>query len=237
MNGDRWAEIWARRAAKTTGATGDQLLTELLRADGFDTAYGVIDVDVWRTFAASVATGLDLHAGQSVFEVGCGAGAFLLPFAAAGHPVGGIDRAAALVDGAQAAIPDGDFAIAEAAEFPVLPRYDAVVSCGVFFYFPDLAYAERVIAAMAAKAVQGIALLDLPDVAKRDAALAERRAAFGSPAEYEARYAGLEHLYFDRGWVVDRLAEHGFDSRVAQQDIAGYANGAFRFNVLARRRP
>ena len=79
-------------------------------------------------------------------------------------------------------MPDGDFAVAAADQLPSEPVFDAVVSFGVFMYFPDLAYADRVLAAMTAKARTAVAILDVPDLSLRDAAMSDRIAAFASRA-------------------------------------------------------
>ena len=78
---DRWAEVWARRTVEPS----DSLLASLMAADGLDTAFGAVSPANWATFARQfVMERLGLAAGCRVFEVGCGAGAFLLPLAEAG---------------------------------------------------------------------------------------------------------------------------------------------------------
>src|SRR5256885_3503728 len=66
------------------------------------------------------------------------------------------------------------------------------------------AYAEEVIARMAAKALRAVAVLDVPDVARRDEAEAFRRGVLGAEA-YERRYRGLEHRYFGRPRIAAAL--------------------------------
>jgi len=71
------------------------------------------------------------------------------------------------------------------------------------------------------------------DRATQDAALAHRRAHLG-PEAYAVRYEGLDHLYLDRAWFERELLALGCVSVVTEdQHIAGYANGRYRFNVLA----
>ena len=85
---------------------------------------------------------------------------------------------------------------------------------------------------MAEKSRHAVAILDVPDLALRDSALADRIAALGGHDAYAARYAGLDHRYYDRGWMAERLTEAGLTGvRTADQNVAGYRNGQFRFNA------
>jgi hypothetical protein len=235
---DRWAEIWDRRSVDRAVAEREGELAALMAADGLDTGFGSVTPEAWRAFAQGFArVPLGLEAGDRLFEVGCGAGAFLLPLHEIGLRVGGIDRSAALIEAARRALPEGDFAVGDAESLAPEPAADAVVSCGVFLYFPGLDYADRVVRAMAAKARRAVAVLDVPDLARRDAALAERVAALGGEEAYRRRYEGLDHLYYDRGWLADRLRAAGLTGvETADQAIEGYANGAYRFNAWGFRR-
>lgn len=227
-----WKDVWSQRRLEPERGS---ILAQLLAADGFDTGFGDVGEVEWRRFVARWANRLGLRAGSSVFEVGCGAGAFLYPLAALGCGVGGVNQSPALIRAARAALPGCSFAIADAAEFPVEPQVDAVVSMGVFVYFPSLDYAARVLGRMAAKARGSVLLLDLPDVAHRDEALAYRKASVGGAEEYEARYAGLHHLYYSRDWVESELRRAGVERvQTADQDLGGYANARFRFNAWGR---
>lgn len=229
---DRWADIWASRKVEVAeGPNG--VLSALIAADGFDNSFGAVSPSAWATFATDMAlTRLGLSDGDSLFEVGCGAGAFLYPLRDLGLRVAGLDRSPALIEAAQRLIPEGNFSVGEASELAPLPQADAVVSCSVFFYFPDLDYAERVIRAMVAKSRRAVAILDVPDLATRDVAVRARIAAVGGEEAYAERYAGLDHLYYDRSWLAERLSAASLRRvQVADQEIPGYANGHHRFNA------
>jgi len=227
-----WKTVWDERRLDPGRGS---VLAQLMAADGLDTGFGSVAEAGWRDFVHRVAGTLGLAAGDSVFEVGCGAGAFLYELALAGIAVAGADQSAALVGYARAAMPDGRFDVGEAAGLAVVPQFDVVLSCGVFLYFPSLEYASTVIERMAAKARRGVAILDIPDRAKQTHALAERRAMLG-PEEYEARYAGLDHLFYEKDWIAGRMETCGLTNiRVEDQSIPGYGNARFRFNAFAAR--
>ncbi len=226
----RWKEVWA---ARTLDAGKASLLERLMAADGLDTGFGSVSEAAWRAFVVRTATMLDVGKGSRVFEVGCGAGGFLYPLYEAGSVVGGLDQSAALISYASAAMPEGQWTHGDASALEPSEGWDVVLACGVFMYFPDPGYARGVIARMAAKATRSIAILDVPDVARRDQAMAFRRGAMGE-AEYEAKYRGLDHLFYDRSWMTRVLVEVGAtDVRIEDQQVSGYQNARFRFNAYA----
>ena len=224
-----WEGVWARRSVDEAAPT---TLTGMMRADGLDTGFGSVSEANWRAGVRRVADELHLAAGDSVYEVGCGAGAFLYELYEHGVRVAGLDRSEALVQCARRMLPGGCFTVGDAAELDVLDPVDAVVSFGVFMYFPSLGYARGVIERMAGKARRCVALLDIPDLERKDAAMAARVELAGGAAAYAERYAGLEHLYFERSWMAGVLDACGLvDVQVVDQWIAGYPNAAYRFNA------
>ena len=225
-----WAEVWAdREIDPSKGST----LSQLMAADGLDTAFGTLPEESWLAFVRQVGSTLGITPNASVFEIGCGAGAFLYDFYRSGCAVAGLDLSPSLVAHGRAAMPGADITRREASSFDALASHDFVISCGVFMYFDSLDYAHRVISRAVAGARIGVAILDVPDRATEQEAIAARRAAVG-PEIYDERYAGLPHLFYERDWVEAELRRAGArDVRVEDQAIAGYDNSAFRFNAFA----
>ncbi|MDE3153789.1 MAG: class I SAM-dependent methyltransferase [Acidobacteriota bacterium] len=224
-----WREVWDRRQLDPSlGST----LAQLMAADGLDTGFGSVTEIAWRAFVDHVACTLDLRAGTRVFEAGCGAGAFLYPLYDAGCTVAGLDRSPALVSYAAQAMPGGQFTVGDAATINPAESFDVVLSCGVFLYFPSLDYARTVVERMTTKATRAVAILDVPDLARQAQAMALRRGTLGEAA-YEEKYRGLDHLYYEKTWLVDVLRACGLSrTHVEDQAIPGYANAAYRFNVF-----
>jgi SAM-dependent methyltransferase len=112
--------------------------------------------------AEYVAETLDIGPGTEVFEVGCGDGAFLIPFHDNGYMVGGLDADPGLIAIARAAMPTGRFSAGPPGELdPAVPWQ--VVICRTFSSFPDVDYARGVLARMAAKATHAVAILEVPE--------------------------------------------------------------------------
>ena len=226
-----WKEVWdARRLDSHKGSE----LEQLMAAGGLETGPGGVTEDAWRDFVERAAETLDIGPGTRVFEVGCGAGAFLYPLYENGYVVGGLDQSAALVSYAAQAMPDGRWTIGDASALDPGEPWDVVVACGMFGYFPDLDYARGVLARMAAKATHAIAILDVPDLERRAEMPAARPPSPGETDD-EARRAGLDHLFYGRGWMLRALAEIGMRAvRIEDQRIDGCRHAPFRINVFAR---
>lgn len=225
----RWKEIWTSRQVNDSPAT----LAGLIALDGFDTGAGRVSETAWRDYVRTLAGHLDLVAGESIFEVGCGAGALLKVFQEVNHTVAGIDYSDSLIKHARMAMPGMCFAVAEARTLTG-PARDYVIANSVFSYFPDLDYARDVIERMQAMASKGLAILDVPDVDYRVASEAARCAALPA-GEYEARYRGLEHRYYTRDWLAGTFPRSTWRTKITDQWLAGYGNARFRFNLIAQR--
>ncbi len=225
-----WKDVWA---ARQLDPARPSVLSRLLAADGMDTGFGSVEEDSWRRYVLKTAALLGIGPQSSVFEVGCGAGAWLHELDRLGCQIAGLDASPALIGYAREHMPRGDWHLGDASTLAPQPACDFAVASGVFLYFPSLEYAGTVLERMTRKARVAVAILDVPDLATRDAALAERRRIAGEN-EYRRRYAGLDHLYFARSWFQSALESLGAARiEIRDQQIEGYANSRFRFNVYA----
>lgn len=224
---NNWLHIWQSRQIE---APSLPTLALLLALDGFD-GFGGIEESAWLAYADRIANELLIQPGDTIFEVGCGAGAFLYAWHMRGHHVGGIDYAANMVKIARQVLPGADISENEATHLDPAPHFDVVMAQSVFFYFPDLDHAAVVLEKMIRKAYHAIAILDVPDLARKDQSLAFRRGQLGAD-DYTFKYAGLDHLYFDREWFKKVLRGMDLEIRTKDQNIPGYGHNPYRFNVF-----
>jgi SAM-dependent methyltransferase len=223
-----WPSIWAKRSLPAGGS----LQAQLLAADGFDTAFGHVPEQSWEGYVARCADRLGTTVGSSIYEIGCGAGAFLYPLYKRGLTVGGLDSSRSLLAIARRVMPDGAFDEGDASKLPALPTVDFVLANSVFQYFPSEGYAHAVLERMAAKATVGVAILDVPDEAFREDDIAMRVRALEGPERYQSTYSGLEHRYYSRTWFSSTMLDLGLDGiSISSQRLPGYRNAAFRFNA------
>lgn len=174
----------------------DTILDRLLAADP---GRHRPDEGAWREFVEHVAETLDIGPGTSVFDVGCGSGAFLFPLWENGYVVGGIDPSEALVELALGAMPGQRIAPGSPWDLDPAEAWDVVVaSGGLRATGPDRGRA--MLARMVAKARHAVALLDLPDeppeTSPSRAALLRMLAEIGAGAvQFEAAPGGRFHVF------------------------------------------
>jgi trans-aconitate methyltransferase len=225
-----WQHIWEKRSLQPQHAI---TLDTLIALDGFDSGAGKINLADWQEYTRRISDKLGMQSGHSVFEVGCGAGAFLYALRQQ-HTltVGGLDYAAGLIDAAKQAMPDGDFQAQSAHTMETGSQYDFVIANSVFHYF-DEAMATEVFQAMWKKARLGVAILDIPHAATREACERARRDAL-TEAEYEEKYRGLHHTYFSPEWFVNQLPDK--PHQVFESCVPNYAQSQYRFSVIFSKR-
>lgn len=227
---NRWKNIWEKRSLDSNY---ESVLAELIRLDGFDGKTGKIEIKAWLKYIEDIQKCIGIRDKDSVFEIGCGSGAFLYPFHTQGHRVGGIDYSQALIEVAKS-LWNAPVECQEAIQVPVLPLFDIVLSNSVFFYFPDLDYAEQVIKRMIEKSNRIIAILEIPDIKLYEVSEKMRRGVIGEE-DYKIKYAGLEHLYYDRDWFISLGKKYGLETFIMNQSIDQYKNNDFRFNCIFKK--
>lgn len=231
MNTLNWKEIWNRRSF----SAGEKLsLDTLIKLDGFDSGAGRISSEDWQTYADIISDKLKIESGHSVYELGCGAGAFLYALREKhALKVGGLDYSSALIEAATHAMPDGQFVAAEAKLLDTELAYDFVISNSVFHYFSK-DYAATVLARMVQKAKVAVAVMEVPDLQTKLESEALRRDLL-SQEEYEKKYAGLEHTYYERAWFKDQAAALGCSCEIFDGCVPGYAQNRFRFGAIIKK--
>jgi len=227
---NKWKEVWIKR----TLPEGGNILDRLIRADGFDGGAGKIEVNSWKEYVAFVAEKICIKKGESIFEVGCGGGAFLYLFYKMGHRVGGIDYSKSLIEIAKDIMEDMDFQVSEAISFDTEKKYDLAISNGVFHYFPDLEYAESVVKKMLDKTNKTVAILEIPDLELKEESKQARRGALPI-GEYEEKYNGLDHLYYEKNWFYALSKKYDCRASIFDQNIKNYGNNRFRFNCIMKK--
>ena len=235
---EKWREVWERKGRERERERENLTLGDLIAMDGFDKGAGKMTEETWMKAVEIVKRELEIKEGDFLLEVGCGAGAMLLPLSEIGIKVAGVDFSSSLIEVAKRAIPDLITHVGEACKLPFgSNEFDAVLAYSVFHYFPDYEYAERTLLEMlrVSKEDGKILIMDIPDFSKKGISEEHRRGAL-SEEEYTRLYSGHSHLYYDKNWFKDFAERKGLFVKIVDQNMEGYGQCFFTFNVLLWRR-
>lgn len=223
-----WKSVWERKGTHPSERAFAE--EDLFAMNGYDTPLGNAGHETREHLVRSIVDTLALKPSESLLDVGCGSGAILSRLRSTGAALTGIDASSSLIKVARRAVPDVRLHVSEAKILPFSSAtFDAILSFGVFLYFPDLPYATCALMEMLRVARRHSRLLvaDIPDLEKKEQCLAARRAAGASLFP--------EHLYYPKKFFQDFAEPHSLGVSIWDQNIASYANSPFRFNVLFTR--
>lgn len=89
---NNWHEIWGKRTVFAGKTACSYPLGELIKLDCFDTPLGLMSEKDWRDYYYhSFRDRYKIGGSESVFEIGCGAGALLYLFNEENCAIGGLD--------------------------------------------------------------------------------------------------------------------------------------------------
>ena len=229
---NKWHEIWNSRGSNEKL---EYDLNALINLDGFDSGAGKVSVSDWLENARNVTDLLNIKDGDSVFEVGCGCGAFLKGLQEIRNiKIGGIDYSNSLIKVANLVFPNQDFNYGEAKDIKGIEDYDYVLAHGVFHYF-DLNYAENVIKKMLLKAQKIVCILDIPDLSTMEESEKMRRESL-TIDDYKKKYEGLEHTYFEKSWFEILINKLGYKCEFIEGLMPNYAQKSFRFGIIIKKK-
>ena len=187
----------------------------------------------WKKYTQEYFSKLGIISGDTIFDVGCGSGAFVYPLYLQTHRVGGVDFSMSLINLAKVIMPSSNYICDEAVNIDT-SAYDFVISHSVFHYFKDLDYARDVLIKMIKKANKQIGIFDINDKSKEEKHHEVRMDCMGED-EYREKYNGLEHLFFDKSWFEQIAKEFGLEVSIFDQTFENYSNSSLRFNVIMKK--
>lgn len=222
---NKWKNIWNKdeRVNKI-------ILETLIKADGFDSGAGSFTVENWIKYTNEFYKELNIEKNESIYDIGCGSGAFVYPLYLKNHQIGGVDYSMVLINLSNTIMSNSDFKCDEAININN-EKYDFVVSHSVFHYFNNLDYAREVIMKMIAKSNKKIAIFDLNDKSKEDKYHQIRMLGMNEK-EYKIKYEGLSHMFYDKSWFERLAKEFNLKINIFDQSFKDYSNSELRFNVI-----
>ena len=226
-----WKDIWDKKSR-----VNNIVLECLVKADGFDSVAGSFSVEEWKSYVAELYSLIGIKKHHSIFDFGCGSGAFLFNHFLNGGNVGGVDYSSQLIGLAKGFMGAANFIVGDASEIKCAGNYDIVTSHSVFQYFDDLLMAENVLANMCLMAKEKIAILDINDESHAAIYHTERIAKFKenglSENDYWDKYRDLEYLFYNKDFFSDFAIQNNLKIKISPQTNVHYGNSKLRFNVV-----
>ncbi len=231
---NNWKNIWKKK-----DRVNSIILECLVKADGFDSVAGSLSVEDWEAYVGEFYNLIDLTEKDSVFEVGCGSGAFLFPHFLSGGVVGGIDYSSQLIDIAKGFMGSSRFSVCDAANLGESQVFDVVLSHSVFQYFSSLQMARNVVDCMIKKSNRVVAVLDVNDESCYDIYHEKRIKKFLdeglSETHYWEKYKNLDHLFYPKSFFEEIGDRNGLKVNIFPQENINYGNSELRFNVIFKK--
>ena len=235
---EKWFELWNERAINAQFS--DSLLSRLIKVDGFDRPeVGDYNEEEWTKLCSHFGRVIGLKENDKVLELGCGAGAFLLPLQKEFLcEIFGIDYSESVIEIARNNL-NGTFISSDASQVSKMNEsFDLIFLHSVMQYFPSPDYTFKVIKeAYLNLADDGkIGLLDVNDKAKELMYHSSRRSRYKDPKEYDLLYSNYPHNFFSKEEISKILTETGFKNiNFYPHVIDTYGNAELRFNVIAEK--
>jgi ubiquinone/menaquinone biosynthesis C-methylase UbiE len=233
---NNWKSVWENKKV----LLNEDLLTSLIKADGFDTGFGSYQKESWVSMVLDFSKKVGMGKNKNILEIGCGAGAFVYVLKNNFDcKIYGIDYSNSLLEEARNHIPDGKFYVKEAISIDFMDNFfDVIFAHSVFQYFPNMNYAISTISKSFNQLKSGgsIALLDLNDISYMDEYHKDRSMLYKDKTEYDKAYIGLDHLFFNKEELSNILKNIGFSNIfIYDADSEKCLNSKYRFNVIAKK--
>ena len=116
---------------------------------------------------------------------------------------------------------------------PTEIKYDAVFAGGVFYYFTDLSYAEKVLDRMVAKSKYSVGILRNLDAATQDEYLSYRRA---NTKNYDELYKNLPKLFIAKDFFREYAAKNNLTVKFDKHHMENFWNEPFNFDCFLYKR-
>lgn len=229
-----WETVWNKR--EISKCKDYTTLETLIMCDGFDTPLGIMKEMDWRNYIQIIHDKLKIRLNDSIFEIGCGAGAFLYPFYEKKYNIGGIDISKSLIDIAQTHMPEYKFNLLhkEAVEIQTNLKIDVILANHVFHYFPSIDYAKNVLEKMFLISNRVISITGLPNFDLKLESETFRRGLL-SEDEYKIKYKGLDILYFNKEWFSKLADLNNYNCIFTNHTMPGFAQNDFRFDCILQK--
>ena len=204
-----------------------------VKLGGFDNNTGEFNEDFVNVVASEIKSKLELSKEDELLDVGCGAGMLLIPLSKYVKSVSGVDLSSSLINQFRKNFKEANLFVSGADKLPFQKdSFNKIFVHSVFQYFPSLQYARQSILEMIRVCRKGgrILIMDIPDSAKKELSDAYR-AKLGPGRTSDP---SLNHRFYEKEFFKEICEKNNLKYEIWNQDIKGYKNSEFRFNILIK---
>lgn len=228
-----WKVIWNRKHK----IKNPNSLKTLLKLNGYESTTSSINSQEWKRYTSYFIKKYKVEKSSNILDIGCGTGAFLIPFYKKGSNCFGLDYSKELIRYCKINMPRGKFIVSDASNLSKFKnvKFDMIFVSSVFQYFKSLSYSKKVlknIISISSKNTR-IFLLDIPDKKKYYNWKNYIIQKF-SQKYFKQNYSIFKHQFYQKKMFKDFFKKKNFKVKISDQKLIKKVNSKFRFNVFLR---
>ena len=228
---NNWKKIWNKIAKSAKHYD----LKDLMALNGHSSYTSKINIKEWIKYTNFFIKKYKIKKKHKILEIGCGCGAFLLPFYKKGIKCMGIDYSNNHIKIAKSLMPSAKFYYCEAINLKKIEKnkFDFIFINSIFQYFPNLNYAKKVLLQIfkISNSNTKIFILDIPDKKKFKNWKSSIIKKIGIE-NYINAYKHSKHLFYQKDWFFNFLKKKKLKVTIKNQNLIKKENSKYRFNIF-----
>lgn len=228
---DSWNYIWKKKSNQIKAKN----INDLLILNGWDTNLSKFSVKSWKNFVNYFIYKNKINKSHTILEIGCGAGAFLLPFYKKNIKCYGIDNIINFIKICKNFMPEAKFYNAEANNLKIIEKikFDFIFCHSIFQYFPSKKYAYQVLKeVLRFKTKENkIYILDIPDNKKKKNYISQLKKQIGK-RKYKEKYSKNMHQFYNYEYFAKIVKMNNYKIKKLTKNLLNKKTSRYRFNLI-----
>ena len=230
---ESWSSIWKKKSSLPFSNNYKTLLS----MNGWDTGVSSFSINDWKKFINLIIKKFKIKKGDKVFEIGCGSGAFLLPFYKKKITCYGLDYSSKFIKTCNKIMKKGVFIKAEANDLKKFKRYkfNYIFIHSVFQYFDSMYYANQVMGQLKKISQKGtkVFILDVPNLKKKKTWEQKMIKSIGKK-EFDKKYSNLNHLFYPKSFFEKFCKRNNFSLEIISKIKLKKQSSQYRLNYMIK---
>ena len=228
-----WLQVWKKKS----NLPFSKNYKTLLEMNGWDTGVSSFSIYEWKKFINLIIKKFKITKADNVFEIGCGSGAFLLPFYKKDINCFGTDYSLKFIKSCKKLMKKGVFIKSEANNLKKFKKYkfNYVFIHSVFQYFDNIKYADQVMSQLKEITQKGtkIFILDIPNLKKKKMWKKDMIKAIGK-IEFYKKYSNFNHLFYPMSFFQKFCKKNDFSLSSILEFKLKKQSSKYRFNLMIK---